>query len=194
MKFRCILVLLVFIALRSAAQEADTTKISNLNDSAKTRPDKKKLYSRPRTATIMSMCLPGLGQVYNRKIWKVPVIYAGLGGFGYMFYAYNSQYTDISKNLRYEYDDNAETVNTSGYTGEQLQDLKVIPHKRRDLAIIGLGIVYVLNIIDANVDAHLKTFDVSDDLSLQLDPWQTIGVQGSGKRIFTGFSIKLNFK
>jgi hypothetical protein len=83
----------------------------------------------------------------------------------------------------------------SNYSGEQLQSLKLSYKKSRDLAAIGLVIVYLFNIIDANVDGHLKSFDVSDDLSLKIDPWQNI-YQDSYNNYNTslGLSIKLNFK
>jgi hypothetical protein len=194
MKLSAIFVLMLLFCGFARSQNVDTTKISSLNDTIKPRLDKKKLYSRPRTASIMSICLPGLGQAYNRKFWKVPIIYAGLGGFGYMFYFYNSQYNDISKNLRYENDDDPTTVNASRYSSSQLQELKIKPHKMRDWSIIGLSAIYILNIIDANVDAHLKTFDVSDDLSLKIGPWQSMDMTQPHARIVTGLSLKLNFK
>jgi len=142
----------------------------------------------------MSAILPGLGQAYNRKIWKIPIIYAGLGGLGYLFATSNKDYNFFRKNLIADNDDNPNTVNTTRYSSDQLQILKVGARKKRDTAAIGLLIVYILNIVDANVDAHLKTFDVSDDLSIQVEPWQTIYNAGYGLGTATGLSIKLNFK
>lgn len=163
-------------------------------DSAqKTKAIKKKIYSEPRKATIMSALLPGLGQVYNKKIWKVPIIYAGLGGFGYMFIANNNEYRYYRKNLIAVYDEDPATVNTSGYSGDQLRLLKIQYRRYRDIGIIGMSLVYIFNIIDANVDGHLKTFDVSDDLSLHVDPWQTRYRDAVGLRTATGVSLKLTF-
>ncbi len=172
-----------------------------IKDSASVRADsiraskaaRKKLYSRPRRAALLSAVLPGLGQAYNHKYWKIPVIYAGMGAFGYLFIANNKEYNYYRKNLVAVYDDDASTINTSGYSGEQLQLLKVQYRKNRDFGIIGMSLIYIFNIIDANVDGHLKTFDVSDDLSIHIDPWQATYRNGLGVQTVTGLSLKLNF-
>jgi len=134
----------------------------------------------------MSAILPGLGQVYNRKFWKVPVIYAGLGGFYYMFSINNDQYNFYRRNLIGE--------NTTPYDKGQLQTQKEDYKKDRDFAALGMAVFYVLNIVDANVDAHLKTFDVSDDLSMRIEPWQNIFFTGLGYRAAAGISLKLNIR
>lgn len=154
----------------------------------------KKTYSRPRRASLMSTFLPGLGQAYNKKYWKIPLIYGAFGGFGYMFVSNNEQFAYFRKNLRAEYDEDPETINSSGYSGDNLLDLKTKYKKNRDLAGIAIGLIYILNIIDANVDAHLKTFDVSDDLSLRIEPWHTIYRNPAGYATATGLTFKLNFK
>lgn len=154
----------------------------------------KKNYSEARRASIMSACLPGLGQIYNRKYWKVPIIYAGLGGLGYMFVFNHNEYNYFRQNLIREADDDPTTINTTRYDVDQLQTQKITYRKRRDIAAVGIALLYILNIIDANVDAHLKTFDVSDDLSISVDPWHDSYNIGFGNRTATGFSIKLNFK
>ena len=161
----------------------DTTKVTAKN--------KKAVYSTAKRATIMSIVLPGLGQVYNKKWWKVPIIYAGIGGFGYMFLKNDNQYRFYRKNLIAVYDGDENTVNTTDYTGDQLLIQKVYYKKYRDFGIIGVGIFYLLNIVDANVDGHLKTFDVSDNLSINVDPWHSINLNG---RSASGLSIKINFK
>ena len=195
-------------AHKAQAQTQDTLGISKDSMSVsgdsiqKSKALKKKIYAGPRKATILSAVLPGLGQAYNsigeprhnQKYWKIPIIYAGLGGFGYMFVVNNKEYNYYRKNLIAEYDDNASTINSSGYSGEQLKILKVQYRKYRDIAIIGMGLVYIFNIIDANVDGHLKTFDVSDDLSIHIDPWQNSYRLGTGYRTATGLSLKINFK
>jgi hypothetical protein len=175
-------------------QQIDTSKVIRVYDSIP-KLEKKKVYAKPRTATILSAILPGAGQVYNRKIWKVPIIYAGLGGFGYWFSRENSSYNFYAKNLKYEYDDNPETLNTSGFTGDALAVYKAEHKRYRDLSFIGLTVIYVLNIIDANVDAHLRTFDVSDDLSLRIEPWPG-SVYGYGEKnnLNIGISFKLRIR
>jgi len=176
----------------------DTTKIIRLNDSVQTKIDKKKHYTKPRIATIMSICLPGLGQVYNGKWWKAPIIYAGFAGLGYVFYTNNVRYYSFKNALILSQEPTSNgyaVVDGRNWTTTQLQTQKLEYKRFRDLAAIGISIIYVLNIVDANVDAHLKTFDVSDDLSIHVDPWQTINANpGAKNKIATGLSIKLNFK
>jgi hypothetical protein len=152
------------------------------------RPDslpagaKKRVYSKARVAGILSAVIPGAGQVYNGKIWKLPFIYAGLGGFAYMFTQNNSQYLKFRDEVRAKFDTDSSTV-TEYYwlTGQQLKDERDYYRKNRDFAVIGFVIVYIINIIDANVDAHLKTFDISDELSLRLEHWENLSVSGGLK-------------
>lgn len=157
--------------------------------------NKKEVYSSARKATIMSAILPGLGQVYNKKYWKVPVIYAGLGGLGYFFYVNNTNYNNYRSALKYSLN-NGGTSEVDGqiYSTSQLQTQKLYYRKFRDFAVIGMAALYILNMIDANVDAHLKTFDVSDDLSIHIDPWQDFRGNDKGFGVASGLSIKINLK
>ena len=190
-----ILFILLFFSLLSSlsSQQQDSLTLAK-DSSAKAKADRKKTYSEPRKASIMSAILPGLGQAYNKKYWKIPIIYAGLGGLGYMFVRNNTEYTYYRKNLIAENDEDLATTNATRYSSDQLQVLKLSYRKKRDFAIIGMAIFYILNIVDANVDAHLKTFDVSDDLSINIEPWQTMYTSGLGFKTATGISLKLNFK
>lgn len=164
-------------------------------DSSKALRNKKKVYSHARRATLMSALLPGLGQAYNKKYWKIPIIYAGLGGFGYMFAINNSEYTYYRDNLRAIYDDDPNTLNNTNYQDWQLQSLRDQYKKNRDLALIGFFAVYLLNIVDANVDGHLTTFDVSDKLGFHLDPLFYPGsLDRQTKQSFYGMSLTFNLK
>ncbi len=147
-----------------------------------------KRNTRAVKATIFSACLPGLGQAYNKKYWKIPIIYAGLGGFGYLFVKNNVKYIKYRNDLKYENDDDASTLNSSPYNTQQLIILKHRYRRYRDLSIIGGSIVYILNILDANVDAHLYNFDVSDNLSLNIKPYADYQTSFS-----TGLQLNLNF-
>jgi hypothetical protein len=142
--------------------------------------DSAKVHS-PRKATIYSAILPGLGQAYNRKYWKIPIIYAGLGTSGYFFFFNNDEYQRTRKALVARLDEDPATVDNDftdpRYTNELLQDRKNYYRRNRDLsAIIGV-LFYVANIIDADVDAHLRGFNVDDNLSLHLTPLQP-GITG----------------
>ncbi len=189
-----IILVFTFFALGYHAQ-SDTIVLGK-DTTTKTKVQKKAIYSSARKASIMSAILPGLGQVYNKKYWKVPIIYAGLGGFGYMFLSNNTKYNDYRKGLiaSVNHGDSSQMVYGEYYSQSQLQSQKLYYRKYRDFAVIGFSIVYIINIIDANVDAHLRTFDISDDLSLNVDPWQNVYRTGSGYKTATGISLKLNFK
>ena len=132
----------------------------------------------PLKATLMSTALPGLGQVYNGKWWKVPIIYGAFGGLIYSS-VFNDAKCRTYKNaylLRID-DDPATTDEFEGrYSDANLRELVDFYQRNRDLSLIFTGVIYALNIIDATVDAHLKDFDVSDDLTLKVRPtMQQIG-------------------
>ena len=141
----------------------------------------------------MSVIVPGLGQVYNRKYWKVPVIYTALGGIGYFALQFNSEYQDYHNELLYRYNNNQQINSLPQYTTANLIVLKNQSKKYRDMCFIGMGVFYVLNIIDANVDAHLRHFDVSDNLTLSLRPQAFICVN-SRSGMAGGISLDLRFK
>jgi len=154
---------------------------------------KKAINRDANRASLMSALLPGLGQVYNRKYWKVPIIYAAIGGIGYFARGLNNEYQDYHNELLYRYANNQQVNTFPEYTTDNLISLKNQAKKYRDMCFIGMGIFYVLNIIDANVDAHLKKFDVSDDLSLSIAPKTFYCFQDPG-HAGAGISLALHFK
>ncbi len=136
----------------------------------------------PSKAAFYSAILPGLGQVYNKRYWKVPLVYGsiGIGVYAYLFNQgeYN-RFRDAFKRRRAGFtDDEFYDINNSGIvpgspdiSDEALQDAQVRFQRDRDLALaITIGL-YVLNIVDANVDAHLKQYNVSDQLALDVKPF-----------------------
>ena len=145
----------------------------------------------PRKATLMSTLLPGLGQVYNHQWWKVPIIYGGFGGVVYGI-AFNTKYF---KDFRGAYKSRLEGNFTDPYVGKytnaNLEELQQFYRRNRDLCYVILAGVYVLNILDANVSAHLFDFDVSDDLSLRWQP--SILTANSGQTV-PALSLSLRFK
>ncbi len=131
----------------------------------------------PRTATIMSLCLPGLGQVYNRKYWKVPLVYAGFAAFGYFFNINNLKYKDFRSAYQFASGDSANRIlnnNSMGYykkySVDGLKQGKDYYKRNRDLCVLLFGVWYALNIVDASVDANLFNYDINEDISLQLKP------------------------
>ncbi len=189
-KYLFTLCVAIFLGTNFAHAQTDSVKVEK-------KANKKAIYGNARKTTLMSVFLPGLGQVYNRKYWKVPVIYAGLGGFGYLLATNQKKFAYYRDNLKYENDNDSNTINVTDpkLGSDQLLSEKNRYRKYRDLGIIGCTIVYVLNIIDANVDAHLKTFDVSDDLSMKITPYNHIGITNASNICWQGgLTIQLNFK
>jgi len=127
----------------------------------------------PTKATIMSLCLPGLGQIYNKKYWKVPVIYAGIGIFTYLI-VFNTDYYLTYKSAYIESFNGDSTGNYSDivkkYPKESILSAREYYRRNLEITIIFTAIWYILNIVDAAVDAHLFTFDIKNDLSLRIEP------------------------
>lgn len=125
----------------------------------------------PKKAAWMSAALPGLGQVYNKKFWKIPIVYAALGTATYFWGDNNNKYLKYKEGYISRID--SDTLNDNlfpGYTADDLRELKNYHWRYRDLnAFIFVGI-WALNVLDAVVDAHLYTFDLSNNLSLEVQP------------------------
>ncbi|MDR0815378.1 MAG: DUF5683 domain-containing protein [Bacteroidales bacterium] len=131
----------------------------------------------PAKATIMSAVLPGLGQIYNRKYWKVPLAYALIGTSTYFLIHYQNEfqryrrayidlkdgdvYTNSHKDLEIPSYQDEERIITYG---------KDLYRKYRDYAIIAVVLSYLMNVVDANVDAHLFDYNVDDNLSIHAQP------------------------
>ena len=154
------------------------------------------LEHSPRKASLFSAVLPGLGQAYNKKYWKIPIVYAGFGVFGYFIYFNAENYNEYKQALIDFIDEDAGTNSYLNLIGPNIDPGSFDPslgsplyrpdneewfrtqlennmnyYKRyRDLSIILTVGWYVLNIIDAAVDAYLFDYDISDDLSLKIDP------------------------
>jgi len=121
----------------------------------------------PARAAFYSAVLPGLGQAYNKKYWKIPIVYAGLG-IGIYFYINNNneynRYRDAYKRrlAGFEDDEFFGTVSTDG-----LQDAQKTYGRNREISLLVTIAIYALNIVDANVDAHLLQYNVDDNLSFK---------------------------
>lgn len=166
------LLLLVFCFLPALGQEKDTLIISSDTISItdiNTQKDSTFLAKHsPRKASIYSAVLPGLGQIYNHKYWKVPIVYAGFGGLIYGIIYSGDHYNFYKEKYKYMLDNNL-----SEYEGISIRQAEVYKdfHRRwRDLFAIGTAGFYVLQIIDATVDAHLINYDISEDIALVVDP------------------------
>ena len=129
-------------------------------------------YHSPRKATWMSAVLPSLGQFYNKRYWKPPIIYAGLGVAIYFLVDNQLKFITARNSYRARVGVPGFTVNPKyqTYDADQIMSDRDYYRTNRDYSIIAVAAVYALNIIDAAVDAHLRTFDVGDDLSMKVRP------------------------
>lgn len=146
----------------------------------------------PKKAALMSAVLPGLGQAYNKKYWKIPIIYGAIGTSIFFAVSNNSDYNDFRNALKARVDNDPNTIDKyEGIMSVQNLESNLNFHQRnRDLAIIIAGVFYVLNIIDATVDAHLFSFPKNDNLSLNLKPSFQLTQQN---QVMNGVSLTLSF-
>jgi len=144
----------------------------------------------PRTATLLSALVPGTGQIYNRKYWKTPIVWAASYG---CFYLVSTNYREYNsrRNVVIDRTINKPAVFSDAFADVSTEQLIVEEKQYRRFFEMGLAaslVVYALNVVDANVDAHLFDFDVSDDLSLHLSPGIFPGTRAA--RVSLCFSVK----
>ena len=169
-------------------------------------PVKKPYKIIPRQATLKSLMIPGWGQYYNRQYWKLPLV---AGAFVTLGMIANYNHVRYKKYREYYYvvsphpDDPTYKPPTTvpvPYEDGVTRDLDVNQLKRindgfrrnRDFTYIGMALAWALNVVDANVSAHLKTFDVSDDLSLRVKPIMDFDPLSQG--LVSGLTLSFNFK
>lgn len=126
----------------------------------------------PKLAVGLSIILPGAGQMYNKKWWKVPIIYACLGTSSYFVYRFASKMQIYKTEYRCRMQEGYGTPspNLTMYSDDNILSSKKKYQRNMEISIAATAILYVLNIIDAAVDANLFYFDISDDLSMQIAP------------------------
>ena len=145
--------------------------------------------SQIKKATTLSTIFPGAGQVFNKSYWRVPIVLGGLASTIYTIDWNNRGYQRFKTAyaLRVDYDNNPDKYPggaadefRGAYSATFLKNLKDSYRRNRDLCIILTAGVYLLQILDAHVDAHLQDYDISDDLSMNLEPYfdyTTVGTQ-----------------
>lgn len=165
-------IILVFFVLPSFCQERDTVIIiTDTVPKSDRNAQKDSLFlamHSPKKASIYSAVLPGLGQIYNHKYWKVPIVYAGLGGLIYGIVYNNDKYQYYKEQYIYMLDN--DLTEWEGITKEQAEVYKDFHKRYRNLFSIGTVGFYVLQILDATVDAHLINYDISEDIALIIEP------------------------
>ena len=202
-----LIILLVLLMGQELYCQQDTVTLS--------KPSSKRVVS-PIKATMLAAAFPGLGQVYNRKYWKVPIVYAGFGALGYSI-IFNSQnfnkflsgyqdltddipqtnsYTKILENTVYTPEQidaslgsDEYDAQTASWVQDQIRNAVDYYRRYRDLSYIGVAAWYMVTIIDAHVDANLADFDIGEDLTVRIEPVPLKTVYGNGM----GVGLKVTF-
>lgn len=191
------------------ATKTDSAAVTLFPSKQKHSRRQDKFVPNPKRALWLSLVLPGAGQIYNRKYWKLPIIYGGFLGCTYALTWNQQMYNDYSQAYLDIMDDDPNTASYKnmlpmGYdiTGREEQFKKIFKHKRdyyrkyRDMSIFAFFGVYLISVVDAYVDAQLSTFDISKDLSVSFEP-ASINQEnaiGSGNGKALGVKCNLNLK
>jgi len=175
---------LLFFSFNAFAQESDLKLSEEKKD---IYIDKEQDPLKPAKAAFYSAIIPGLGQIYNKSYWKVPLVYLALGSTLYFYIDNNNKYHTYRDALKQRFageeDEFQGLLNTDNLINAQDQF-----RRNRDLSILAVLGAYVLNIVDANVDAHLRQFNINKDLSISPDA-RPNRFQGGMNYTFT---LKLN--
>jgi hypothetical protein len=123
----------------------------------------------PRKALLYAAVLPGAGQIYTKKYWKLPLVYGGLFATGYAINFYQDGYQKYKSEL-FDLLETEAPLSPSGFTESQLRTIVDRYRRERDLMIIIMAGVYLLQMVDAHVDAHLKEFDLNPTLQVSIRP------------------------
>ena len=152
-------------------------------DSLQNAVDVKRWVPNPTKATWLALVIPGGGQIYNRKFWKLPIFYGGFAGCAYALTWNSKMYNDYADAYRDAVNGNWNSSSITdllppGYTGNI--------RRYRDLSIFAFAAVYLLSVVDAYVDAELSNFDITPDLSMKVEPAVIDNSAPAGNYSFTG--------
>ena len=177
---RYFILLLIFSFGLAAAQAQDTTiapVAKGDTTAAPTQPDttKKIVPHSPRKAMIRSAILPGWGQAYNKKYWKIPIVYGALGTAAGFFIYNRREYIDSRdayRNMMDEDDTNNHLIKPKfrPVDPEAVRQYRIAVRQYVDYSVLAFLVLWGLNVVDAAVDGHMRDFNVTDDLSLQIKP------------------------
>jgi hypothetical protein len=185
------LLVLLFAFVTHAQELVDSMQVAS-SDSLVLMKDKATVGEQSKhnikRATLLSVAVPGAGQIYNRKWWKAPIVYAGLGTTMFLAISNQQEYRRYSDAFDIRQADGVDEF-AGRLTSQQLVSNMRFHQGNRDLSILFTLVVYGVNIIDANVDAHLFDFDVSDDLTLRITPTYRNTPWGAN----SGLALTFNF-
>lgn len=185
----CFLTFFLLIALQLSAQQQDSVLTSDTSKKSKSFKEKfssttKEIGSLfkdtttlqpPRKAVFRSAIIPGWGQARNHKWWKLPLVYGGFVGLGIVYNFNNQYYKEFLKESQFrKASSTPDAVSLypqyQGISADQIYSAKDFYRRNRDLTLYSMGGFYLLQIVDAYIDARLATFDVGDDLSATIKP------------------------
>jgi len=148
----------------------------------------------PRKALLYAAIVPGLGQIYNKKYWKLPLVYGGFVALGYAINFYQEGFIKYKKRLYFNLESGltADTDIATGdvYTTANYRRIVDLYKRQRDFFIILMGGMYLLQMVDAHVDAHLKEFDLNPNLQVSIRPMMEQSAMLGNQ---SGFSIVFKF-
>lgn len=188
----------------------DTARLTAISDSIINEMQRpaKIFVPNPQRALWLSLVLPGAGQIYNRKYWKLPIVYGGFLGCIYALSWNNQMYRDYSQAYLDIMDDDPNTKSYEAMLplnydirGREEQFKTIFKNKKnyfrkyRDMSIFAFIGVYLLSVVDAYVDAELSSFDISKDLSLKVEPalFNNTSTSPRKNKSALGLQCKLNF-
>lgn len=151
------------------------------------------IEAMPRIAAKRSAIVPGLGQIYNKRWWKVPLVYGGFVGIGLVYEFNQRQYKIFLREAQYRQEDPKKANPLwKPYTNDGIIRIKDDYRRTRDLSLLAGVAFYAVQIIDAYIDAKFFRFDVSNDLSLKVDPFIQSGQIYNASAPTIGFRVKLS--
>jgi len=166
-KIGILLIFLIFFLPQINFAQTDTNTVRKKDTT-------QKLKGRsPKVAALRAAVLPGWGQIYNKKYWKLPLVYGGAIGLGYGIY-WNNAYYQYYRGIYQQ----AVLTNNLTINRDQVALLRNEFRRSKEQLIIGSVVFYGLTVVDAIVDAHFSTYDISDDLTLRVYPKINFSPQG----------------
>jgi hypothetical protein len=190
--------LFALLLIASASRAQDSLRV--VNDSVSTTGADTVLLKSyatrydPRKALLYAAVLPGAGQIYNKKYWKLPLVYGGFIGFGYGINFYQQLYTRYKRelffNLENGYPNDTDIRDNDIFTTSAYRRAVDQSKRQRDFMLILMAGMYLLQIVDAHVDAHLKEFDLNPSLQVSVRPtMEQTAMLGNQ----TGFTVVIRF-